>query len=67
MTTLKRPAFDPDGNFLAFVSSDYAAAAIRRGECVLAEGHLVVVPQPIRALTPEEKRRLELARERAKK
>lgn len=68
MMTLKRPAFDPEGNFVAVVSDEYRARAIARGECVVSDdGYLVVLPQPIRELTPEEKRRLALAKERAKR
>jgi len=65
---MKRPAFDPDGNYLAMVTDDYAATALRRGECVVSEdGHLVIVPQPINELSPEVKRRIQLAKERAKR
>jgi hypothetical protein len=65
---MTRPAFDPDGNFLTLVSSEYEAAAIRRGEAVVTDdGYLVVVPQPIKELTPEEKRRIALAKERQRK
>lgn len=63
---LARPAFDPDGNFLTVVTDEYAVRALNRGEAVLCEGHLVVVPQPIRELTPDEKRRIAQAKERAK-
>ena len=66
--TLTRPAFDPDGNFLALGSDEYEARALARGEAVVAEsGRLVVIPQPIRELTPEEKRRIALAKERKRK
>ena len=60
------PTFDPDGEFVGHAPSEaYVAKALRRGELVRSdEGHLVVVPQPLRELTPDEKRRNVLAKER---
>lgn len=61
-------ALCPEGDYMMHVSEEYAAKALRRGECARTEeGHLVVIPQPLRTLTPEEKRRHVLARERAKR
>ena len=61
--------FDTNGEFVAWAPSDeYIDRALARGELVLNDnGHYVVVPQPIRALTGDEKRRIALAKERAKK
>jgi hypothetical protein len=60
-------AVNEDG-FMLHVSDEYAARAVARGEAVWnSDGHLQVVPQPIRSLSPEEKRRAVLARERAKR
>lgn len=66
---MQHPTWEPDGTFAGFAPSDeYVEKALARGELVRSEDdYLVVVPQPIRELTPEEKRRLVLARERAKK
>ncbi len=64
----RRAVFDPEGNFMAWVGEDYLASALARGEVVEDDdGVLRVVPQPVRELSPEEKRRLVLAKERAKK
>lgn len=55
----------PDGEYLIKVSDEYVAKALARGEIVETEGkHLVVVPQPIRELNEDEKRRIRLAKER---
>lgn len=63
-----RAVFDPDGNYMCLVSDEYAAKALSRGEAGESEeGHLVVIPQAIRPLTPEEKRRIVLAKERSKR
>lgn len=66
---MKHPTWEPDGTFVGFAPSDtYVEKALARGELVRSDdGHLVVVAQPIRELTPDEKRRLVLARERAKR
>lgn len=64
---MSRPAFDPDGEFMCVVSDEYAVRAVARGEAVISEGHLVVVPQDARPLTPEEKRKIVQAKERAKR
>lgn len=59
------PAFDPDGEFMLAVSDEYAAKAVTRGEAAWSEGgDLITIPQPLRPLTPEEKRRIQLRKER---
>lgn len=63
----KRPAFDENGDYMTLVTEEYAVRAVARGEAVISEGHLVVVPQDARPLTPEEKRKIVQAKERAKR
>lgn len=53
--TRKIAVFDADGHFLAKNTVAYARAAIDRGELEWRDGHLHVIPQPIRELTPAEK------------
>ena len=66
---MRRAVFDANGQFMLYASEDYIASALKRGELAEDEedGSLRVIPQSVRALTPEEKRRLVLAQERAKK
>jgi len=52
---------------MTLVTEEYAVRAVARGEAVISEGHLVVVPQDARPLTPEEKRKIVQAKERAKR
>lgn len=60
----RRAVYNEHG-FMAFVTASYADKAIARGELKEnEEGVLMVVPQPVRQLTPEEKRALHLAKER---
>jgi hypothetical protein len=65
---VRRAVFDNDGHFMMYASDDYVEAALRRGELEEdEEGHLMLIPKPIRTMTPQEKRNYERAKERAKK
>ena len=65
---MRRAVFDGEGQFMLYASDEYIAAGMRRGELEEDdEGAVRIIPKPVRALTPEEKRRQVLARERAKK
>ncbi len=63
----KLGVFDPAGDYLTSVTREYARKALARGEVVKVDGHLVVVPQPVHQLTPDERRRIHLAKIRAKR
>lgn len=64
----RRAVFDNNGDFMLWASEDYVAAALRRGELEEDEdGALRLIPKPVRAMTPKEKRNYVLAQERAKK
>lgn len=61
--------FDPAGQYMLTVSHEYADKAVARGEAALDEesGCLVVIPQPMNELSELEKRKIRLAKERAKR
>lgn len=60
----RRAVYNEHG-FMTFVSESYAEKAIARGELTEnEEGVLMLIPQDVRQLTPEEKRALVLAKER---
>lgn len=63
-------AYDPDGFYLAAMDPACAERAIARREAARIPGGIALRPsaaKPIRELTPEEKRRIVLARERSKR
>lgn len=63
----KRAVFNNEG-FMTWISEPYMKAALKRGEiCEDEEGVLRVIPQPIRELSPLEKRALVLRKERSKR
>lgn len=60
----RRAVYNEHG-FMAFVSETYAEKGLARGELAENEdGVLMVVPQPVKQMTPEEKRAYHLAKER---
>ena len=60
----RRAVYNEQG-FMAFVTQDYATKGLKRGELTEDEdGNLFVVPQPVKQMTPEEKRAYHLAKER---
>jgi hypothetical protein len=60
----RRAVYNEHG-FMAFVSQDYAAKGLKRGELQETDdGHLMVVPQPVNKMTPAEARAYHLAKER---
>lgn len=67
----KVAAFDPDGHFLAAVHPGYVTRALARREAVRIPEGIRLRPTAAAAgwhdLTPEEKRRIVLARERARR
>lgn len=61
----RRAVFDNLGQFMLYANEGYVEAALKRGELTEGEdGVLTLNPKPIRALTPQEKRNLELAKQR---
>ena len=59
-------AYDTDGQFLASVDEGVAKRALARREAVrIPEGVRLRKEVPLRQLTGEEKRRIELAKQRA--
>lgn len=63
----RRAVFNDQG-FMAYVSEEYVEKALARGELKEGEdGVLMLIPQPARTLSPEEKRAWHLAKEREAK
>lgn len=63
---MKVAAYDTSGQFMAVLDEGVAKRAVERREAVrIPQGVRLRVDVPPRALTPEEKRRIELAKQRA--
>lgn len=56
--------YDPDGHELIAITPEQAKQALARKEVKKVAGKLVVIPQPIRLLTEEEKRKLFLKKQK---